>query len=80
MPTTSGKPNSAVLNKRVPSLQGAQPQSRPDSKQGQNGGKGITQKNKFDQELAARDALIGIDDEDENVAHHQDFSENEGES
>ena len=40
----------------------------------------MSAKRKFDQELAARDALLGIDDEDELVAHHQDFSENEGES
>ena len=30
----------------------------------------ISAKKKFDQELAARDALIGIDDEDEMMAHH----------
>ena len=41
-----------------------QNQSRPDSKQG---GPPVmmSAKKKFDQELAARDALIGIDDEDE---------------
>ena len=66
----SGKPNSAVLNKRAPSLQ-ASGQSRPDSKQGNNGhGLHISAKKRFDQELAARDALIGIDDDDEQIAHH----------
>ena len=40
----------------------------------------ISAKKKFDQELAARDALIGIDDEHDEQAHHHDFSENEGES
>ena len=40
----------------------------------------MSAKRKFDQELAARDALLGIDDDDELIAHHQDFSENEGES
>lgn len=37
-------------------------------------------KKKFDQELAARDALIGIDDEDEFVDHVQDYSEADQES
>lgn len=58
---------------------------RPDSKQGSGGNQVqqvqlISAKKKFDQELAARDALIGIDDEDELVAHEQDFSANEGDS
>ena len=43
---------------------------RPDSKQSQVGNHHISAKKKFDQELAARDALIGIDDEDELVDHH----------
>ena len=68
----TGKPNSAVLNKRVPSLQpSGVAGSRPESKQGAGAGNVImSAKKKFDQELAARDALIGIDDEDELVAHH----------
>jgi len=37
-------------------------------------------KKRFDQESAARDALIGIEDEDEFVDHAQDFSEAENES
>jgi hypothetical protein len=68
-----------MLDKRIPSLHGV----RPDNKQGimqVTQVRLISDKKKFDQELAARDALIGIDDEDELVAHHQDFSENEGES
>ena len=40
----------------------------------------MSAKKKFDQELAARDALIGIDDEDEHQDQHMEFSEAEDDS
>ena len=70
-----------MVDKRAPSLN-AGVQNRPDSKQGSKVPqiRLISAKKKFDQELAARDALIGIDDENEDMDHAKDYSENEGES
>lgn len=85
------KPATAAPDKREHHLvamhQGAL--TRPESKQARHQDTGLlavplgerhSAKKKFDQELQARDALLGIDDEEEDVAHHQDFSENEAES